>query len=225
MRKLIGTLFLSIAICVGSVGVSAADDLDTSIPPICKSTLESSIEDQKFCLQKYLYFRGAPLHPNIIGEFDNGVADRGVHIVSLNLADLVGSNRACCGWVHLKTYKGMRIRETRYEDGQGYAGYTFMGAANNGVLLVDFYSNSGGTLSLRRLFMLSASEEIYFRGEYTKTDDWDALKDLTQDKRIHLKLMGAILLGSTHSSPDIELDGDYLVLDGQRIKIPDPLPG
>ncbi|WP_440654313.1 MORN repeat-containing protein [Candidatus Pelagibacter sp. HIMB1506] len=133
-----------------------ANSLDT----VCNSNTDD-FEKIKFCLEKYLSYKMKPVHPSLIKDFLPKVVDGTSNdvIISINLKDSFDTNQ----YSLLDNYKTevnndkARVRFD-YKEGNGYFIYEFVGATDNGSMVIKTWNNTGGSAVFQSLLILNVKK-------------------------------------------------------------------
>ncbi len=221
-RILFAIFFLSLL--VAGTPVIAQDA--KQIPPTCQGKTQNA-ETKMHCLRDHLLFSSKPLHPLIIRDLLTGMSDRDDQIVAINLDGSVGSNKYCCdgGFAVTKKDNKMEVRLDLVEDfssqqmakdacrGCAFT-YRFEGTTRNGVSLIRTWEQMGGSGVFSTLIFVTFNERKALR----QTSPTKLSLDKSQ---IIIEKLGQIELGD-RKGHTIKIDGDFLILDGQRISVPFP---
>lgn len=192
--------------------------------PDCRKKTRD-IEIAKHCLKKYFLFDGKPIHPLIIKDLLTWVSDVRDQVVAINLEGSQGSNRYCCehSFRVKEVNKKMEVvidlandfssqQEkdcSKYWECKFY--YRFEGTTDSGVSLVRTWNRSGGSAIFSSLLFLKVKERnaVYkmIDGKFT----WNK-------KQVILEKFFQLGLGDREAHT-VEVDGDFLILNGERIGI------
>ena len=198
--------------------------------PVCqKSSKDFNVI--KLCLEKHLLFSGQPLHPLIVQEFITWLSDTGDHIISINLRDAFNSNRYCCDDSFSVRLTGKRIvvRTDFTKDYDTYSGkyisqedcggicaftYAHLGTTDNGAMVIQVWESGGGSGLFSTLLFTKVKERMGANFDYANPSN------LVFDKQqIILEKLFSIYLGDRQET-SISVNGNFVVLNGTKIKIP-----
>ncbi len=110
------------------------------------------IRDGLIEIDKSFTYKGKPIHPGIIHEFEGYLSDSGAPLsVSIDLAAASGSNQYFDGNVEQLKQGFYSVKDS---SGQGYSGYHWLGKLADGTHVVSAYSNGGGSGVFEHLYFL-----------------------------------------------------------------------
>jgi tetratricopeptide (TPR) repeat protein len=182
--------------------------------PECGEKSEN-IEVQKRCLKKYFFFDGKPIQPKIIKDFTTWISDGGDQVVAINLEGSQYSNRYCCeSDVDFEFYSGGTFSahiafKNDIDPQDGWFTYWFLGATENGIIIVRSSDNGGGTLTSSYVSFFKLRER------YSLEKNTDGIvKSVNQ--RIYIEKLGYFL----NKYKKITVDGNFIILDGKKMKVP-----
>ena len=198
--------------------------------PVCQKG-SNDFNVIKLCLEKHLVFGGQPLHPLIVQEFITWLSDSGDQIISINLRDAFSSNRYCCddSFSVRLTGKKMVVRTDftkdygthnddyiSQEDCGGICAFTYahLGTTDNGAMVIQVWESGGGSGLFSTLLFTKVKERMGANFDYANPSN------LVFDKQqIILEKLFFILLGDRQENT-ISVSGNFVVLNGTKIKIP-----
>ena len=198
--------------------------------PVCqKSSKDFNVI--KLCLEKHLFFNRQPLHPLIVQEFITWLSDTGDHIISINLRDAFNSNRYCCDdsfSVELSEKRTL-VRTDFTKDYETYNNdyisqeecvgsctltYAHLGTTDNGAIVIQVWERSGGSGVFSTLLFTKVKKRMGANFDYANPSN------LAFDKQqIVLEKLFSISLGDRQET-SIGVNGNFVVLNGTKIKIP-----
>jgi len=170
---------------------------------VFNSFADESIKKVTDELDNNFLFKGKPIHPGCIKEFEVGLADSPPPIIkSIDIESCMSSNDF---YMDLKKNDmGYISYESKNEyDDNIYFGYKYIGKTSTGIHVVDTSSSGGGTMVSTTVFLLDFNQ-----GKYTK---FNKVNNPDDEKRIYLECVGQIVRGDRDTG-SVVLNGDKLIL-------------
>jgi hypothetical protein len=176
------------------------DKVSTTV--VAKSDEIQTIESRLKEANKSFTYKGKPIHPGCVEQFNINLADSGPPIVrAVDVAACVSSNEYFMDYkVSDDGYVGYEYEDSgeRY-----YFGYKYIGKASGGLHILDTRSSSGGTMVAMTIFLTRFGLENYrFFDEQGK---------LKIEERLIMKCIGQIVRGDRDVGT-IELENNKLKL-------------
>lgn len=182
--------------CLLIIGLLLPAGCGSTPPP--RHATPATIADQTFT------YRGSPIHPGLIHEFEGRLSDGGPITLAVDVAASYGSDEYHDGDVIAEAGSSFAYRPSERE----YYSYRWLGRLANGVHVVQTAYSGGGSGRFVSLLFLQMGTNLGFRPDGTPTE------------RLVLSVFRWYPIGDRVDGP-VRLDGNDVII-GPGPKIAEP---
>ena len=184
-----------------------------SLDPVCQNNSDD-FDIIKSCLEKHFFYKKNPIHPGILNTLSTSLADSGDIIIAINLTNAVGSNEYCCEEFTTELNDGKASVRIDYPDGNGFYIYSYLGATDNGAMVIKTWSNGGGSGVFTNLLIVKVKKR------FGASFDLFNSEGVTFDKQqIVLEKLLSVSLGD-RTETNISINGNSVTINDKTINIP-----
>jgi len=162
----------------------------------------NSIENELESANKKFIYKGKPIHPGCVEQFNISLADSGPPVIrAVDVESCINSNE------FVQEYKvnddGYMIYEYGEEGENKFFGYKYIGKASGGLHVLDTISSGGGTMVAKTLLLTRFGLENY--------KSFDDEGKINIEKRLIMKCIGQIVRGDRDMGK-VELKDNEIIL-------------
>ena len=168
----------------------------------------------KFCLEKHLFYKKNPLHPEILSDLLPLYSDSGDIIISINLTDAFDSNQYCCEDFKTKLNDGKASVRLDYPNEKGFLIYSYLGVTDNGALVIKIMQNGGGSGVFSSLLIIKVKKRLG-----ANFDLYNSEGVYFDKQQIVIEKLLSIALGDRQET-SIKINGNSISINDSTIKIP-----
>ena len=168
----------------------------------------------KFCLEKHLFYKKNPLHPEILSDLLPLYSDSGDIIISINLTDAFDSNQYCCEDFKTKLNDGKASVRLDYPNEKGFLIYSYLGVTDNGALVIKIMQNGGGSGVFSSLLIIKVKKRLG-----ANFDLYNSEGVYFDKQQIVIEKLLSIALGDRQKT-SIKINGNSISINDSTIKIP-----
>ena len=184
-----------------------------SLDPVCQNNSDD-FDIIKSCLEKHFFYKKNPIHPGILNTLSTSLADSGDIIIAINLTNAVGSNQYCCEEFTTELNDGRVSVRIDYPDGNGFYIYSYLGATDNGAMVIKTWSNGGGSGVFSNLLIVKVKKRLGANFDLFNSEG------LFFDKQqVVLEKLLSIALGD-RTETSISINGNSVTVNDKSINIP-----
>jgi hypothetical protein len=179
LKKLSALLILTFFLTQGITSAAISEIL------IATADETSQLENELDEANKKFKYKGKPIHPGCVEQFNASLADTGPPIIrAVDVKSCINSNEFAGDFK--VNDDGYIIYEYGVE-GENYFGYKYIGKASGGLHVLDTISSGGGTMVAKTIFLTRFGLENY--------KSFDNEGKINIEKRLIMKFIGQIIRG------------------------------
>jgi phosphoribosylamine--glycine ligase len=168
----------------------------------------------KSCLEKHFFYKKDPIHPGILNTLTTSLADSGDIIIAINLTNAVGSNQYCCEEFTTELNDGRASVRIDYPDENGFYIYSYLGATDNGAMVIKTWSNGGGSGVFTNLLIVKVKKRLG-----ANFDLFNSEGVFFDKQQVVLEKLLSIALGD-RTETSISIKGNSVTINDKSINIP-----
>ena len=184
-----------------------------SLDPACENSSDD-FDTIKFCLEKHLFYQKNPLHPEILSDLLPFYSDSGDIIVSINLTDAFDSNQYCCEDFSTELNDGRASVRLDYPNENGFLIYSYLGATDNGAMVIKIWQNGGGSGVFSSLLIIKVKKRLG-----ANFDLYNSEGVYFDKQQVVIEKLLSIALGDRQET-SIKINGNSISVNDSTIKIP-----
>ena len=184
-----------------------------SLDPVCQNNSDD-FDIIKSCLEKHFFYKKDPIHPGILNTLTTSLADSGDIIIAINLTNAVGSNQYCCEEFTTELNDGRASVRIDYPDGNGFFIYSYLGATDNGAMVIKTWSNGGGSGVFTNLLIVKVKKRLG-----ANFDLFNSEGVFFDKQQVVLEKLLSIALGD-RTETSISIKGNSVTINDKSINIP-----
>ena len=184
-----------------------------SLDPVCQNNSDD-FDIIKSCLEKHFFYKKDPIHPGILNTLTTSLADSGDIIIAINLTNAVGSNQYCCEEFTTELNDGRASVRIDYPDGNGFYIYSYLGATDNGAMVIKTWSNGGGSGVFSNLLIVKVKKRLG-----ANFDLFNSEGVFFDKQQVVLEKLLSIALGD-RTETSITIKGNSVTINDKSINIP-----
>ncbi|MDC1114827.1 hypothetical protein OAS60_02070 [Candidatus Pelagibacter sp.] len=184
-----------------------------SLDPVCQNSSDD-FDTIKFCLEKHFFYKKNPVHPQILNDLLPFLSDSGDIIISINLSDAFGSNQYCCEKSSTELNEGRARVRLDYPDTNGFIIYSYLGATDNGAMVIKTWENGGGSGIFSNLLIIKVKKRLG-----ANFDLFNSEGVIFDKQQIVLEKLLSIALGD-RTETNISINVNSVTINDKTINIP-----